>query len=147
MKSESGWARNHFRDLLEIHKNSSSPHPPTQPPFLQPFPFVDRYVAWWVLLIIRRTICFCQRDERGVAWGKWGLKEYKWKEFFLVGSFGSSCLGRSSLPSKKFSLPYTISVNLSPSHRKLGRQSCWVACLWFLHPYLTMGEKDKRLEP
>ncbi len=28
-----------------------------------------------------------------------------------------------------FPLPYTISIYVSPSLRKLGRKSCWVACL------------------
>jgi hypothetical protein len=28
-----------------------------------------------------------------------------------------------------FSSPYTISIRLSPSPSKLGRQSCWVSCL------------------
>ncbi len=41
------------------------------------------------------------------------------------------CLGCSSRPSTKlvFSSMYTISIPLSPSPSKLGRQPCWVACL------------------
>ncbi len=41
------------------------------------------------------------------------------------------CLGCSSRPRTKcfFSSPYTVSLNLYPSSSKLGRQSCWVACL------------------
>ncbi len=41
-----------------------------------------------------------------------------------------SCLGCFSRPSTNlFSSPYTISLHLSPSPSKLGRQSCHVACL------------------
>jgi hypothetical protein len=57
---------------------------------------------------------------------------------FLVGSLGLLCQYKRFLsalaalvgPVKNFfSLPYTISIALSPSHSKLGRQLCWVACL------------------
>ena len=40
------------------------------------------------------------------------------------------CLGCSIRPSTNiFSSPYTISIPLSSSPSKLGKQSCWAACL------------------
>jgi hypothetical protein len=41
------------------------------------------------------------------------------------------CFGFSSWPSTNyfFSSPDTISITLSSSHSKLGRQPCWVSCL------------------
>ncbi len=48
----------------------------------------------------------------------WGLKEYQCKGSFL-GWFVQNI----------FFLTYTISIPLSPSPSKLGRQPCWVACL------------------
>jgi hypothetical protein len=36
-----------------------------------------------------------------------------------------------------FSSPYTASINLSPSPSKLGRMSCWVACLLV---YIFLGD-------
>ncbi len=56
----------------------------------------------------------------------------------LVGLLGLSCryrrflssLGYSRRPrTKYFSPPYTISVHLSPSPSRQGRQLCWVSCL------------------
>jgi hypothetical protein len=38
-----------------------------------------------------------------------------------------------------FSSPYTISVTLSPSPSKLGRQPCWVACLLVCVSCLSYG--------
>ncbi len=43
---------------------------------------------------------------------------------FLVGSLGSLCQNKIC-----FSSPYTISLPLSPSPSKLGRQPCWVTFL------------------
>jgi hypothetical protein len=64
---------------------------------------------------------------------------------FLVSSLGLlckykytiflSCLGCSSRPSTKFSIP------LSPSPSKLGRQPCWVACL-----LVCVSDGDKEIE-
>ncbi len=71
-----------------------------------------------------------QREQRGVApadcWncGEWGLKEYKWKRFFLgwfVGivvsvqeTFILPWLLCSALYKISFSSPYTISIYVSP---------------------------------
>ncbi len=72
-------------------------------------------------------------------WGKWGLMEYKWKGPFLGYFIGLvvpvrflSCLGCSSRPSSNIFLltgHYSITLQLSPSTSKLGRQSCCAA--WF----------------
>ncbi len=56
----------------------------------------------------------------------------------LVGSLGLSCRKRDFCPAlaslvdpvqNVFSSPLTISMPLSPSPSKLGKQPCWVACL------------------
>ncbi len=93
-----------------------------------------------------RSYFFCvhnQRYQREVArpcWGKWGLKEYKWKGTSLVCSLGVSCrykrllscLGCSCQPSTiHFFLTahyFNLCVAQLPSN--LGRQSCRTACLW-----------------
>ncbi len=63
-------------------------------------------------------------NERGPSlFGSLGLS-CRYKRF-------ASCLGRPSRPSSKYFFYsfFIVSVHLSPSPRKLGRQSCWVACL------------------
>ncbi len=82
-----------------------------------------------------------QRDYRGVAtadwwnWGRWGLKEYKWKGSFLgwfvklvvpVQEILAVLVGPVQI---FFTSLYTFSLHLSPSPSKLGRQSCRVPCL------------------
>jgi len=54
-----------------------------------------------------------------------------WLDFSCLYKRFLSRFGCSSRPSSKyfFSSPHTISIHLSLSHKKLGRQSCWVACL------------------
>ncbi len=72
--------------------------------------------------------------------GKWGLKGYIWKGSFIGWFVGSPCrykrfvsrLGCSSRSSTKCFFPLTVhyfQFILSPSPRKLIRQSCCVACL------------------
>ncbi len=80
---------------------------------------------------------FNQRDQRGMApagcrnWGEWGLKEYKLKGSFLVGTrdFFLPWLPCSAHYKILFTSLYAISVYVSPSPSNLGRQSCRAACL------------------
>ncbi len=89
--------------------------------------------------------CPARRDQRvGVpadCWncGKWGLMEYKWRGFSLVGLLGSSCRYKRffypafaalvSPVQNIFLLTAHFSTIASPLPRNLGRQSCRVACL------------------
>ncbi len=76
----------------------------------------------------------------GWNWGRWGLKEYKWKGSFLglfVGLFVPEYrrflfyLGCSNPPSTIFFIPHRTLFQFFCPHlpSKLGRQPCWVACL------------------
>jgi hypothetical protein len=42
-----------------------------------------------------------------------------------------------------FSSPFTIAIPLSPSHSKLGRQLCWVACRLVSVSVLKNGERER----
>ena len=74
-----------------------------------------------------------QRGTRGVHMMIWKGSFTGWFVGFVLPSKRLlSCLGCSSRPITKyylFSSPHTISLHLSPSPSKLGRQSCRVACL------------------
>ncbi len=70
-------------------------------------------------------------------WGEWGHKKDKCKGFFPGWFFGLVVpvqilfvLAALAGPVQNiFSSPYTISMPMSPSPSKLGRQPCWVASL------------------
>jgi hypothetical protein len=76
----------------------------------------------WPLLIVETEANGDSRstNERGLSLGL----SCKYKHLL-------SCLGYSGRPSTKYFFPSRtlISVHLSPSHSKLGRQSCRVACI------------------
>jgi hypothetical protein len=80
----------------------------------------------WPLLTVENEVNGDSKrtNERGPSlFGSLGLS--CWYKRFLF------CLGCSSQPSTKYFIPllYTISIPWSPSPSKLGRHSCWVACL------------------
>ncbi len=50
-------------------------------------------------------------------------------QWYIARAFCSALAALVGLVQNIFSSSYTISIPVSPSPRKLGKQPCWVACL------------------
>ncbi len=92
---------------------------------------------------IIKSVIVSERLERGgphadcLNWGEWGLKEYKWKGSFLgykdclanTRDFCSALAAQVGQVENIFFLTVHYFISFVHIARKLGRQSCWVACL------------------
>jgi hypothetical protein len=84
-----------------------------------------------------KSVLWAERSCRADCWNCMGTERVPLKGA-LSGRVCFACrtgflfwIGCSSWPSTKYFFPhhYTISIHLSLLRSKLGRQSCWVACL------------------
>ena len=81
----------------------------------------QRGVHAWPLLTVETEVNEVSKrtNERGPFLGWFVGLVVSVQEIFVLPHGCSQCSGR----------PYTISITLSPSPSKLGRQPCWVSCL------------------